>query len=33
MDDLLGESRKRREGEIDKGKTDPEPKDPRGLVA
>src|SRR6266404_1534713 len=33
MDDLLGESRKRREDEIDKSKTDPEPNDPRGLVA
>jgi hypothetical protein len=33
MNDLLGESRKRREDEIDKGKTEPEPKDPRGLVA
>ena len=33
MNDLLGESRKRREGEIDHGKTEQEPKDPRGLVA
>ena len=32
MNDLLGESRKRREGEIDKGKAEDEPKD-RGLVA
>lgn len=33
MNDLLGESRKRREGEIDKSKTEAEPNDPRGLVA
>src|SRR5438270_7999736 len=33
MNDLLGESRKRREGEIDKGGGEQEPNDPRGLVA
>ena len=33
MNDLLGESRKRREGVIDKGATEHEPDDPRGLVA